>query len=93
MPLRDLSLVEQENVRSLIRVLRARLGNWTSVERVVPISHSVRVEAACAAVIHLHQIVTVSDITRSPDLAITSSTRFAHRLHLSRLTASREQQR
>jgi hypothetical protein len=44
MPRRDLSVVEQENVRSLIRVLRARLGNWTNVERVLPISHSVRVD-------------------------------------------------
>jgi hypothetical protein len=44
MPYRDLSLSEQENVRSLIRVLRARFGNWVSVERVLPISHGVRVD-------------------------------------------------
>ena len=44
MPRRDLSLVEQEYVRSLIRVLRLRLGNWTSVERALPISHGMRVD-------------------------------------------------
>jgi hypothetical protein len=36
--------VEQENVRSLIRVLRLRLGNWTSVERALPLSHGMRVD-------------------------------------------------
>jgi hypothetical protein len=44
MPRRALSLVEQENMRSLIRVLRARFGNWVSVERALPISHGMRVD-------------------------------------------------
>jgi len=44
MPRRDLSLAEQENVRSLIRVLRVRLGNWQSVERALPLSHGMRVD-------------------------------------------------
>jgi hypothetical protein len=38
MPRRDLSLVEQENVRVLMRVLHVRLGSWTSVERALPVS-------------------------------------------------------
>lgn len=44
MPRRDLSLAEQENVRSLIRVLRVRLGTWQSVERALPLSHGMRVD-------------------------------------------------
>jgi hypothetical protein len=44
MPRRDLSLVEQENVRVLMRVLHVRLGSWTSVERALPVSHGVRVD-------------------------------------------------
>jgi len=35
---------EQTHVRSLIRVLRVRLGNWQSVERVLPLSHGMRVD-------------------------------------------------
>lgn len=37
-------MAEQENVRSLIRVLRARFGNWATVERTLPISHGMRVD-------------------------------------------------
>jgi hypothetical protein len=44
MPRRDLSLVEQENVRALMRVLRVRLGSWSGVERAMPVSHGVRVD-------------------------------------------------
>lgn len=44
MPRRDLSLDEQQNVLALLRALRSRFGNWISVERAVPISHSQRVE-------------------------------------------------
>ena len=45
MPRRDLSLAEQKNIRALMHLLRVKLGgNWTNVERVLPISHSVRVD-------------------------------------------------
>jgi hypothetical protein len=44
MPYRDLSLDEQRNVLDMLRALRARFGNWLTVERALPISHSQRVE-------------------------------------------------
>src|SRR5689334_23128246 len=44
MPYRDLSRVEQQNVLDTLRALRARFGNWLTVERALPISHSQRVE-------------------------------------------------
>ena len=45
MPRRDLSLVEQANVRSLLRMLRAKFGgNWRNVEGALPISHSALAE-------------------------------------------------
>jgi hypothetical protein len=44
MPYRDLSRTEQQNVLDTMRVLRARFGNWLTVERALPISHSQRVE-------------------------------------------------
>jgi len=37
-------LTEQTNVRSLIRALRVRLGNWQSVERALPLFHGMRVD-------------------------------------------------
>jgi hypothetical protein len=43
-PRRDLSLVEQANVFSLLKMLRNKFGNWETVERALPISHSLRVE-------------------------------------------------
>lgn len=44
MAYRDLSHDEQRNVLTCLHSLRARLGNWFTVERAVPISHSQRVE-------------------------------------------------
>jgi len=44
MPHRDLSLAEQENVRVCLRSLRARFGDWRTVERALPIAHSLRVD-------------------------------------------------
>lgn len=44
MPHRDLSLVEQENVRVCLRALRARFGDWRAVERSLPLAHSLRVD-------------------------------------------------
>lgn len=44
MPYRDLSRVEQQNVLETLHTLRARFGNWLTVERALPISHSQRVE-------------------------------------------------
>jgi hypothetical protein len=41
MPRRDLSLDEQKNVRAYLQVLRVRFGNWRTVERALPVSHSV----------------------------------------------------
>lgn len=42
---RDLSLDEQSNIRALMHLLRTSLGgNWTNVERVLPVSHSVRAD-------------------------------------------------
>jgi hypothetical protein len=41
---RDLSRDEQRNVLDMLRALRARFGNWFSVERALPMSHSQRVE-------------------------------------------------
>lgn len=40
MPRRDLSLDEQKNVRAYLQMLRARFGNWRTVERSLPVSHS-----------------------------------------------------
>lgn len=40
MPRRDLSLVEQANVRAYLRMLRVRFGNWRTVEHALPVSHS-----------------------------------------------------
>jgi hypothetical protein len=44
MPYRDLSRDEQKHVMACLIALRTRLGNWFSVERALPISHSQRVE-------------------------------------------------
>ena len=44
MPYRDLSRTEQQNVLDTLRALRTRFGNWLTVERALPISHSQRVE-------------------------------------------------
>lgn len=44
MPYRDLSADEQKNVLACLIALRARFGNWFSVERALPLSHSQRVE-------------------------------------------------
>jgi hypothetical protein len=44
MPYRDLSRDEQRNVLETLRALRTRFGNWLTVERALPISHSQRVE-------------------------------------------------
>jgi hypothetical protein len=44
MAYRDLSRVEQQNVLATLLALRARFGNWLTVERALPISHSQRVE-------------------------------------------------
>ena len=44
MPYRDLSRAEQQNVLDTLRALHTRFGNWLTVERAVPISHSQRVE-------------------------------------------------
>jgi len=41
---RDLSRDEQRNVIHVLRALRGRFGNWITVERALPISHSQRVE-------------------------------------------------
>jgi hypothetical protein len=40
MPRRDLSLDEQKNVRAYLQMLRVRFGNWRTVERSLPVSHS-----------------------------------------------------
>jgi hypothetical protein len=40
MPRRDLSLDEQKNVRAYLQMLRVRFGNWRTVERALPVSHS-----------------------------------------------------
>ena len=39
-PRRDLSIDAQRNVLACLRALRSRFGNWISVERAVPVSHS-----------------------------------------------------
>ena len=44
MAYRDLSRQEQRNVIHVLRALRGRFGNWLTVERALPISHSQRVE-------------------------------------------------
>jgi hypothetical protein len=44
MAYRDLSREEQRNVLHVLRALRGRFGNWLTVERALPISHSQRVE-------------------------------------------------
>ena len=44
MPYRDLSLDEQRNVLACLHALRARFGNWFTVERALPLAHSQRVE-------------------------------------------------
>jgi len=44
MPYRDLSRAEQQNVLATLHALRARLGNWFSVEKALPLAHSTRVE-------------------------------------------------
>ena len=44
MPHRDLSLAEQENVRVCLRSLRSRFGTWRTVERSLPVAHSVMVD-------------------------------------------------
>jgi hypothetical protein len=44
MAYRDLSRTEQQNVLDTLRALRTRFGNWLTVERALPISHSQRVE-------------------------------------------------
>lgn len=44
MAYRDLSRAEQQNVLDTLRALRTRFGNWLTVERALPISHSQRVE-------------------------------------------------
>lgn len=44
MAYRDLSRAEQQNVLDTLRTLRTRFGNWLTVERALPISHSQRVE-------------------------------------------------
>ena len=36
----DLNPAEQEHVRALLRVLRAKLGGWHGVEKALPISHA-----------------------------------------------------
>jgi hypothetical protein len=41
---RDLSRDEQRNVLETLLGLRARFGNWLTVEQALPISHSQRVE-------------------------------------------------
>lgn len=41
---RDLSVDERRNVLATLHALRARFGNWFTVERALPISHSQRVE-------------------------------------------------
>lgn len=40
MPRRDLSLDEQKNVRAYLQMLHVRFGNWRTVERSLPVSHS-----------------------------------------------------
>lgn len=40
MPRSDLSPAEQEHVRALLRMLRAKLGGWASVGRALPLSYS-----------------------------------------------------
>ena len=41
---RDLSLDEQKRVLAYLTMLRARLGNWVTLEQALPVSHSARVE-------------------------------------------------
>ena len=36
----DLTPTEQEHVRAILRVLRAKLGGWHGVEKALPISHA-----------------------------------------------------
>lgn len=44
MSYRDLSRDEQQNALAMLHALRARFGNWFTVERALPLSHSQRVE-------------------------------------------------
>jgi len=41
---RDLSLAEQKNVLVCLRALRAKFGDWSTVERALPFAHSQRVD-------------------------------------------------
>jgi len=41
---RDLSLDEQKRVLAYLTMLRAKFGNWTTLEQALPFSHSARVE-------------------------------------------------
>ena len=41
----DLSPTEQEHVRTLLRVLRARLGTWRNVEMALPLAHAALYQA------------------------------------------------
>jgi hypothetical protein len=40
MPRSDLSPAEQEHVRALLRMLRAKLGSWRAVQHALPLSYS-----------------------------------------------------
>jgi hypothetical protein len=44
MPYRDLSLDEQRNVLAILHALRARFGNWFTVEKALPLAHSTRIK-------------------------------------------------
>lgn len=44
MPRRDLSLDEQKHVLAYLTMLRARFGNWVTLEQALPVSHSARVD-------------------------------------------------
>jgi hypothetical protein len=68
MPRRDLSLVEQGNVRALLRMLRVNLGgNWLNVERALPFAHSTlalvmaeRAEVTTALAFRVAKVLDVS---------------------------------
>ena len=67
MPRRDQSLDEQKNVRAYLQMLRLRFGNWRTVERSLPVSHSAlndvlqgRTEASVTIAFRIAKMLDVS---------------------------------
>jgi hypothetical protein len=66
-PRRDLSLVEQKNVRAYLQMLRVRFGNWRLVEHALPVSHSMmsdiikgRAEVSVTVAFRIAKVLDVS---------------------------------